>query len=407
MQLRFYFIYLTVFLNVMAFTLVFPLLPAYAKTFDASALQIGLLAGSFGLAQLFFAPIWGRISDRIGRKPTILMGVAGLGVGFVLFGLAGSLSMLFVARFLQGIFSGASLPSARAYVADLTDKTERVRAMGRIGASLALGVIMGPFIGGILASAGLPLPFGMSVEGSLALPFFAAAVLAALNLLLVVAFLPESLPKRAERLALREGFVNITKLRAQLRLNSTLTPFLLLAFVWSFAISNNQVVVPLLGESIYGVDAAAMGLLFGLMGLVSFVTQLFLLSRITRLFGERRTVVIGLGAQAFAFSIMPFMPVFSGVIGTAMFAALGSSMARPVITALASEETTEGQGTTMGLLTSMEAIGRASGPFLGGVLFGVLYFVPFLFSALVVAVSLVFIIMRLHFFRRIHHHPIA
>ena len=162
MQLKFYFIYLTVFVNVMAFTLVFPLLPLYAKAFNTTSFQIGLLAASFGLAQLFFSPLWGMISDRIGRKPTILIGVAGLALGFLMFGFANSLQSLFIARFLQGIFSGAALPSARAYVADLTNKNERVKAMGRVGAAMALGVIVGPFIGTVLAETSLSFPFFVS-----------------------------------------------------------------------------------------------------------------------------------------------------------------------------------------------------------------------------------------------------
>ncbi|MEX0916487.1 MAG: MFS transporter, partial [Candidatus Spechtbacterales bacterium] len=185
MIIRFSFIYLTVFVNVMAFTLIFPLLPTYAQRFDASTLQIGMLAGSFGLAQLFCSPLWGRVSDRIGRKPTIMMGVSGLGLGFLVLAVSQSLWMLFVGRLLQGVFSGASLPSARAYAADMSDKAGRVKSMGRIEAALAAGIILGPFIGGVLAESSFVIPFiNFSVEQNIATPFFFSFLLAIANFLL-------------------------------------------------------------------------------------------------------------------------------------------------------------------------------------------------------------------------------
>jgi len=194
MNFRFYFIYLTVFVNVMAFTLIFPLLPTYAQRFNASTLEIGMLAGSFGLAQLFCSPLWGRVSDRIGRKPTIMMCVSGLGLGFLVLAVSQSLGMLFVGRLIQGIFSGASLPSARAYAADMSDKAGRVKSMGRIEAALALGTILGPFIGGVLAESSFTIPIiNFSVQQSITTPFFFSFLFAMLNFLLVFFFLPESL----------------------------------------------------------------------------------------------------------------------------------------------------------------------------------------------------------------------
>lgn len=406
MNIRFYFIYLTVFVNVMAFTLIFPLLPTYAQRFDASTLQIGMLAGSFGLAQLFCSPLWGRVSDRIGRKPTIMIGVSGLGLGFLVLAVSQSLWMLFVGRLLQGVFSGASLPSARAYAADMSDKTNRVKSMGRIEASLALGTILGPFIGGVLAESSFVIPLiNFSVEQSITTPFFFSFLFAMVNFLLVLLFLPESLSKKAENIAWKEGFVHFTKMRTFFA--GPLAPLLILAFVWSFGLSNNQVNIPLFSESILGVSAGGLGVLFAVMGTISLVTQLVFLSSITRFFGERRTVIFGLSCMMVAIGSMPFVPSFHILMVSAALSAFGSAISRPVLSALASEETTEGQGTTMGMMTALEAFGRMVGPFFAGALFGITFFAPFLFSATVIGISLVVAVVWFDFFKRNHRHSIA
>ena len=406
MNIRFYFIYLTVFVNVMAFTLIFPLLPTYAQLFDASTLQIGLLAGSFGLAQLFCSPLWGRVSDRIGRKPTIMIGVSGLGLGFLVLAVSHSLWMLFLGRIVQGIFSGASLPSARAYAADMSNTANRVKSMGRIEASLALGTILGPFIGGVLAESTFVVPFiNFTVQQSITTPFFFSFLFAMANFLLVLFFLPESLTKKAENIAWKEGFVHFTKMRTFFA--GSLAPLLILAFVWSFGLSNNQVNIPLFSETILGISTGALGVLFGIMGTVSLCTQLIFLSKITRTFGERRTVIFGLSCMMLAIGTMPFVPSFHFLIIAAAVSAFGSAISRPVLSALASEETKEGQGTTMGMMTAMEAFGRMVGPFFAGALFGISFTLPFLFSATVIGFSLVLAVVWFDFFKRKHRHSIA
>src|SRR3972149_1914504 len=145
-------LYLTIFVNIIGFGMVFPLLPFYARHFQASEFTVGLLAGSFAIAQFILSPIWGRLSDRYGRKPIIAIALLGLSFSFLLFGLANSLTWLFVGRVLQGVFSGAALPVAQAYVSDVTSKEERIKGMGNLGASLSAGFIFGPGIGGTLSA---------------------------------------------------------------------------------------------------------------------------------------------------------------------------------------------------------------------------------------------------------------
>ena len=377
----FFLIYLAAFVSVVAFSMIFPLLPIYAKQFQASSITIGLLASSFALTQLLFSPFWGMLSDRFGRKPIMLTGLLGLTLSFLVFALTTNLITLFLSRFIQGFFSGAVMPSARAYVADVTTKDERIKAMGKIGASIALGIILGPAIGGFLA------------QDSIAFPFFTAAMVTALNFALVFFFLPESLKeKRVYKIAIRLAWVALPRIWKGLQ--GSLAPLFLLAFVLSFVLSNNQVNVPLLGTEKFSLGTGTIGIGFAIMGLVSATTQFFLLSRITNIIGQHKTVASGLILMSLSFVAMPFLPNSVSLFYLAMaLAGLGSAVARPVITALITKETTEPQGITMGTSSAFEGLGRLLGPLLGGFLFMFGHQVPFLFSG-IVAVLMVFFVWK-------------
>ena len=329
------------------------------------------------------------LSDKFGRRPIILVGLLGSTASFLVFGLAGSLSMLFISRFFQGVFSAASIPAARAYIADITTKEERIREMGRIGASLALGVILGPAIGGLLA------------ETNHALPFFGAAAVAGASFLFVFKFLPESLSVKSQNsLALKKNlFASILKIKTGLQ--SSLMPLFLLSFFWSFLMSNNAVAVPLLSIEVFRADASDIGMLFVVMGIVAAIVQFFLISKIAALFGDRAVIVGGLILMALGFMIMPFLPANLMLLYVAVaIAALGSAIARPVITALISKETKEGQGATMGTANAFESLGRLIGPLLGGLLFAFGMAIPFVFSAITVLLALVFIIATTNFLKQ-------
>lgn len=384
----FFFIYAAVFINILAFTLVFPLLPIYAKEFQASDFTIGLLAASFALSQLLFSPIWGMLSDKYGRKPIIALGLLGMSITFIVFGTAQSLMILFAARFLQGAFSGAVLPAARAYIADITTKEERVKMLGRLGAALSLGVMLGPAIGGLLA------------KQSIQLPFFAASVVAFLNLLFVMKFLPESITQKTRQsISFKMALSQIGQLWKGLR--TQMAPLFALAFLWSFALSNNQVAVPLLGLEKFNLGVGNIGLLFAVMGTVSGFTQVFLITKFTSLLGYQKTVVLGLSLMVLGFIIMPFLP--PSVIFLYMAIAIsgfGSALSRPVITALISQETPAGQGATMGAATSFESFGRLIGPIAAGFLFGISMQMPFLFSGGVVIFALLYILTKTRFLQK-------
>ena len=176
----------TVFLDLVGFGIVIPVLPLYAERFGASPLMVGLLLGVYSMMQCLCAPLLGRLSDRVGRRPVLLVSVIGTSAGFLLTGLARSLWLLFAARILDGM-TGGNISTAQAYIADVTPQNERSRGMGLIGAAFGLGFIFGPAIGGLLSHV------------SLAAPFLFASILAAANALAIYFFLPESLPVERRR----------------------------------------------------------------------------------------------------------------------------------------------------------------------------------------------------------------
>ena len=383
---NFFLIYLSAFVGVIAFSMIFPLLPIYAKQFAASSASIGMLAASFALAQLLSSPFWGVLSDRFGRRPIILIGLLGLALSFLVFAFAANLAALFISRFVQGLFSGAVMPSSRAYIADITSREDRVKSMGRIGGTVALGVILGPAIGGFLA------------QGSLVLPFFAAAAVATLNLVLMFFFLPESLQeKRDYKITVRLAWLSLPRIWQDLK--SSLMPMFILAFIWSFTMSNNQLTVPLLGLEKFHLDTGAVGIGFGLMGVISLITQFFLLTGITNALGRHKTIVGGLLLMALAFIAMPFLPEITFLFYLAMATAgFGSAVVRPIITALITLETKEPQGVTMGAANSFESLGRLLGPLLGGLLLGLFGFqTPFLFSGIILVIVLILVLKKTNF----------
>ncbi|MBI2020011.1 MFS transporter [Candidatus Daviesbacteria bacterium] len=382
-----FFIYLATFVNIIGFGMVFPLLPYYAREFQASEALIGLLASSFAIGEFFFAPIWGRLSDRFGRKPIILLSLLGISFAFASFAIANTLSWLFISRFLQGVFSAATFTSAAAYVADITTKEERIKGMSRLGASVAAGFIFGPAIGGMLSSQNHQLPF------------FTAAALTIFNAIFVMLLLKESLKQKEERLVLREGFLNIKAMYHGLR--GELGTLFILIFLWSYALSNNQVAIPLFGGEILLISAALIGIFFSLQGFTSASVQWFLLAKITKKIGEHPTAVLGLSLMAISLMLMPFSSLPFILALLMMGFSFSSAITRPTIQTLISKETKEGQGTTMGIAASFESFGRILGPILGGYLFGKLgYHSPFTFSAAVIFLALIFVMRQRHFLRK-------
>ncbi|MFO7172160.1 MAG: MFS transporter [Bacillota bacterium] len=357
-------------LIMVGFSVLFPIEPYYVRRFGVDAGTMGIIAGTYSAMQFLFSPLWGRLSDRVGRRPVLIVGLLGYVVGQTLFGLATQVWMLFAARTLAGILSAAALPTAMAYIADITPPEDRARGMGLVGAAFGLGVVIGPAMGGALGQV------------SLSLPFFVSAGLAGAALVAVAAVLPESLPAgaRTPREASRASRWS--------------------AFAWEVAALYGVTLALSMGmagiELTFGFFAAdRLGLtprqtswVFTVMGLVLAAVQGGLVGRLQRRWGEIRMELVGLALAALAMVWVALTR--SPVAATCAIALLAAGMgiARPANSALISRRATTGQGTAIGLMDSFDSLGRIIGPVLGGSLYRRGLTLPFLSGAVLFAVAL-------------------
>ena len=245
-------LFLTVFIHLLGFGLLLPVLPYYAKTYGAGGLVVGLLSASFSLCQFFFAPVWGRLSDRVGRRPILLGSLVVTSLSYVVFGFAHSLWLLFASRILAGI-AGAVLPTAQTYIADTTSPEERTKGMGMIGAALGLGFTFGPAIGGALSH------WGYSV------PAFASAGFALLAAVLAFFLLPESLSPeaRTEAGARRRERPGLAVAFSDAFAHPSVRPVLLLYFIGTLCFAGLEATFALYGHDRYGLTAMNVGYLLG------------------------------------------------------------------------------------------------------------------------------------------------
>jgi len=350
-------IFLIVFIDLLGFSLILPLLPYYAADFGADGIVTGLLVASYAAAQLISAPLLGRVSDRFGRRPVLLISVFGNMLGFVLLGLAGNLVMLFAARILAGL-TGGNISVAQAYITDVTDEKNRARGLGMIGAAFGLGFIIGPAVGGLLSQWGY------------AVPSFTAAGLSLINLVLVALWLPESLTAaRREALAgvQRPPFTfqaMISTLRRPL-----VGPLLHTRFFYALAFSLFQSVFTLYALYRFDLDSQNTGYILAYVGLLSVITQGVLIRPLTARFSERVLLlasVIIMAAGMTGWALVPSIPLLLVVLAPV---AVAGGVFNTVINSAISKTVMPAElGGTLGLAASLEALTRVISPSLGGVL---------------------------------------
>ena len=366
-------IFLTVFIDLVGFGIVLPLLPYYAETYGASSFAVGLLQTSYSVMQFLFTPVWGRLSDRYGRRPMILMSLAGSCIGFLVFGLAGNLYVLFAARMVAGV-AGAIIPTANAYIADVTTAENRAKGMGLVGAAFGLGFILGPAVGGVLA------PYGYDK------PALVASALAGLNFVFAWFRLPESLTPEIRGRA-RSGRFNLQSFRRALA-DRRIALLLALFFVATFAFSNMEATFGLLNEHRYGFGARETGYLFTYLGAVMSFVQGVLVGRAARRFGEKLCISMGTFLMVFGLALMPSapnLPVYCTILALLV---LGLGINTPSINALLSRYSpVEEQGGILGVAQSAAAMGRILGPMWGGFTFGLDIHWPFLTGSLFMALA--------------------
>ncbi|MFP5288323.1 MAG: MFS transporter, partial [Thermoanaerobaculia bacterium] len=309
-------IFVTVLLDLIGFGMILPLLPYYAQELHASAFQIGLLFSSYSLAQLVFAPLLGRLSDRTGRRPVLFASISGSVAAYLLFTAAGSFSVLLLARTLAGV-AAANYAIAQAYIADVSSRENRAKAMGLVGAAFGLGFVLGPALGGLLAHLGEGTRLGNRIVP------LTAAVLSAVNLLIAFSWLPESLPAELKGRSRQGSWLNVQEFRAVWS-NGPLRGLMLLFFLVIFCFSIMEATLALFCQARFGFGETQTGLLFAFVGIVLVVVQGGLLGRLVQRFGERGLILSGILLMAAGLVLLPFTPVSRPLAGTALFLLLGS-----------------------------------------------------------------------------------
>jgi MFS family permease len=344
-------LFLTVFIDLVGFGIVIPILPLYAEHFHASPIAIGWLTGIYSGMQIIFTPILGKLSDRFGRRPVLLVSIVGTAAGFALMGMAQSLTLLFAGRILAGI-TGGNISIPQAYIADVTAPDKRSRAMGMIGAAFGLGFTFGPLIGGLMSRI------------SYSAPFFFSAGLAVINAALVYLILPESLPReRRVRPHEKASIVEIFRHGRGAMFGIVIATYFFL--IVGFSIMTT--LFALFTEKRFGYDAQANGYLFGFVGVVSVIVQGGLIGRLIKRFGEVALARAGMILTALSLALLPMSGNLTFLLLISAGLSAGSGFASPPLSGLASQMIESSwQGRALGLMQSAGSAARLLGPLLGG-----------------------------------------
>jgi len=353
-------LFLFVFMDVLGFSLILPLLPYYAEAFGATAEVVGLLLGANALTQLAGAPILGRLSDRYGRRPLLLTSIAGTVVSFLMLGLARSLAMLFASRILDG-FLGGNVSLAQAYITDVTDNKERAKGLGLIGAAFGLGFIIGPALGGTLAG-----------DGNYALPALIASGLAFLNLLGVLFWLPESLPpeERERRAGEPRAAFTARALWEALRL-PCVGPLLQTQLFFALAFTTFETIFSLFAQKRLGLDARTTSYVLTYVGVLVVLVQGVGIRLLVKRFSDKQLVFGGAilaGLSLLAWALTPSLGVLLVVL--APLALASGTLRVSINSALTKSVYPEEVGGTLGLSASLGSLARVVSPTVGGFVLG-------------------------------------
>lgn len=381
-------IFLIVFMDLVGFGMIIPLSTYLAKDLGASPLEIGLLMTIYSLMQFIFSPFWGKLSDRVGRRPILLLSLFGSSLSFLFYAYSTELWMLYASRALAGIF-GANISTAMAYIADVTDKDSRSKGMGLIGAAFGMGFVFGPFIGGIFGDIGRSLgaeaPFGLNFSALI------ASGICFTNFFFAIKILKESLtpemrqnlPKRTSRVKQISRFVTkpllgsllfttLLSTVAMAHMESTMFLFVKEQFGWSLSFAS------------YG---------FAYIGLMMVFTQGYLIRKWMPKYGERKLLVIGLIMAVIGMAGISFTTGIWSMLVVQTILALGYGLLNPsLLGSISLSGEANEQGQLMGVNQSMSALGRIIGPAAGGFVYqSVGKTSPYLVAASLFFLALVFI----------------
>lgn len=360
-------IYLTVLIDSTGYGIVIPLLPFYTEHFGAGSAALGLLVASFAFMQFLFNPIMGRTSDRLGRKPVLIVSLLISVMSFLVFAVATSFLVLLLSRVVAGLATERAV--SRAYIADITDKEERTVSLGRAGAAHGLGYIIGPAIGGLLSG------YGFASAG------YVAALLNLLNLIFVMMFLPESLaqriiPKLSDSDLLTAGSHKTGALSRALNFlvetfrRPGLGVILGVSFLVTLAFSSAPVIIPYAGIDIFAFGAIEISYFFVYLGVIQILLQGLAIRRLVRKYDEVTLIIGGPVLMACGMILMPSIPDVMMFLLSLTIVALSTGVVRTVVPSLISRIAPEDkQGGILGVASSIESISAVPGPLVGGLLY--------------------------------------
>jgi MFS family permease len=375
-------IFMTVFIYLVGFGIVIPIMPLLARDFGATAVQVGLLMAIFSAMQFLFSPFWGRLSDRYGRRPILLLCLAGESLAYLSFAFADDLTWLFLSRAVAGFF-GASLSTASAYISDITPPKDRSKGMALIGAAFGLGFLFGPAVGGGLAMWGESISSARHFGASFA--FSCVAILCLLNFAFGLKYLKESNFNRTTS-------ARASRLRSMLTYlkQKTLGPLISVYFLSTFAMATMEsTLILFMGEKFqWGVREVSFG--FAFIGLIAVISQGFLVRKLIPILGERKMLILGSGLMAFSLFSIPIAPTVA-VMGFVMAGlAIGHSFTNPAaLGSISLSSNVDEQGAVLGAAQGMASLARILGPLIGGWFFGhVAFGAPFLVGGLTAFIGL-------------------
>ena len=396
------------FVVMIGFGITLPVLPFYVERLalesgaaqSSIVLHVTLLTGVYSLMQLVFAPLWGRWSDRIGRRPLILIGIAGYVVAQVMFGLSTSLWLLYVARIVGGVLSSATLPASGAYVVDMTTKEERGRGMAWLGTAASLGVVVGPALGGLLSRRDWHFNWsaGHFKVDSFSTPFFAAALLGLVTLIAAWFWLPESMPKTSEQDAKPEKDTGEDAKDTGEKtktdwwtLVKTLSPLLALTLAGQLALTMFEGTFALFAQAKFDFGPAEVGYVFVVCGLVMTVFQAGAVGFLAGKISEMIQICAGFTLMGAGIALLATAQSRFFVFAFVALLSLGMAFIAPNLSALVSKRGGEPQaGASLGIQNAANNLGQAIGPLLGGALFIWQINAPYLLSgALLITLALV------------------
>ena len=363
-------IFLTVFIDLLGFGILIPILPSFAiKELGVDETAVGIAIAIYSLVQFIFNPILGRLSDKHGRKPVIVICLLINALGYVIFAFTDSYIILLVSRIVAGV-GGSSIAVAQAYIADVTTKENRSKGMGVIGSAFGLGFVFGPLIGGFLSKLGY-METGLGAASFSFIAFIVTMIL-----------LPESLTDRSGFVYTKRKIFNTDAIVKAFK-NPNLAILITLFFILTFSFANIYGTFALLGLQVYGFTDLQNGYMFGIVGFSSAIVQGGLIGPLTKFIGKKRILMLGSFLIMVTLAIIPYAGNFLWLAVDSIFLSLGTGMLQPTLLSLISEVTSDTeQGITLGVNQSLSALARMFGPLWGGFAFEFFgYPFPFLTGA--------------------------